>query len=218
MIVKDLLTHTSGLTYGFMRSHAVDALYRARIGLPPKESLEAVIATLGELPLQFSPGRRWQYGMSTDVVGYLVQVLSGRPLDDYVAEYVTRPLGMVDSGFMVPAGQAERFAACYQCGTGAPGAPAYHLTDDPATSHFLRPPAMLSGGGGMVATIDDYRRFADLLLGKGERDGVRLRARVHPQPPAGEPRPRRHGACSARPPASASASTSRSRSIRSPPT
>jgi CubicO group peptidase (beta-lactamase class C family) len=65
MIVKDLLTHTSGLTYGFMRSHAVDALYRARIGLPPKESLEAVIATLGELPLQFSPGRRWQYGMST---------------------------------------------------------------------------------------------------------------------------------------------------------
>ena len=92
MIVKDLLTHTSGLTYGFMHSHPVDALYRARVS--PDDSLETVIATLGELPLQFSPGTRWQYGMSTDVVGYLVQVLSGQPFDDYVAEHVTGPLGM----------------------------------------------------------------------------------------------------------------------------
>jgi CubicO group peptidase (beta-lactamase class C family) len=177
MIAKDLLTHTSGLTYGFMHSHPVDALYRARIGLPPKESLEAVIATLGELPLQFSPGTRWQYGMSTDAVGYLVQVLSGRPLDDYIAERITGPLGMDDSGFMVPADQAHRFAACYESVPGASGTPAFRLTDDPATSTFLRPPAMLSGGGGMVSTIDDYRRFADLLLGKGELDGVRLLGR-----------------------------------------
>ena len=99
MIVKDLLTHTSGLTYGFMHSHPVDALYRARIGA--NDSLEAVVATLCELPLQFSPGTRWQYGMSTDVVGYLVQVLSGQPLDDYIAEHVTGPLGMNDSGFSV---------------------------------------------------------------------------------------------------------------------
>ena len=96
-----------------------------------------MIGTLGELPLQFSPGTRWQYGMSTDVVGYLVQVLSGRPLDDYIAEHVTGPLGMTDSGFTVPADQAGRFAACYECGTGGPGAPAYRLTDDPATSRYL---------------------------------------------------------------------------------
>ena len=136
--------------------------------------------------------------MSTDVVGYLVQVLSGRPLDDYVAEYITRPLGMNDSGFMVPADRAGRMAACYECDAGVPGAPAYRLTDDPATSRYLGPPAMLSGGGGMVATIDDYRRFADMLLGKGELDGVRVLGRKHRrvhdlQPPARRPRPRRHG-------------------------
>ena len=175
MIVKDLLTHTSGLTYGFMHSHPVDALYRARIGA--RDSLEAVVATLGELPLQFSPGTRWQYGMSTDMVGYLVQVLSGQPLDDYIAAHVTGPLGMTDSGFSVPADKADRFAACYECGSGEPGTPAYRLTDDPATSRYLGPPAMLSGGGGMVATIDDYRRFAAMLLGKGELDGVRLLGR-----------------------------------------
>ena len=175
MIVKDLLTHTSGLTYGFMHSHPVDALYRKLVS--NDEPLETVVATLAELPLQFSPGTRWQYGMSTDVVGYLVQVLSGRPLDDYVAEYITRPLGMNDSGFMVPADRAGRFAACYECDAGAPGAPAYRLTDDPATSRYLGPPAMVSGGGGMVATIDDYRRFADMLLGKGELDGVRVLGR-----------------------------------------
>ena len=175
MLVKDLLTHTSGLTYGFMHSHPVDALHRARIAAD--DSLETVIATLGELPLQFSPGTRWQYGMSTDVVGYLVQVLSGRPLDEYIAEHVTGPLGMRDSGFTVPADRAGRLAACYECGTGAPDGPAYRLTDDPATSRYLGPPAMLSGGGGMVSTIDDYRRFADMLLGKGELDDVRVLGR-----------------------------------------
>ena len=175
MIIKDLLTHTSGLTYGFMHSHPVDALYREVVS--NNEPLETVVATLAELPLQFSPGTRWQYGMSTDVVGYLVQVLSGQPLDDYVAEYITRPLGMNDSGFMVPADRAGRLASCYECDAGVPGAPAYRLTDDPATSRYLRPPAMLSGGGGMVATIDDYRRFADMLLGKGELDGVRVLGR-----------------------------------------
>ena len=175
VIVKDLLTHTSGLTYGFMHSHPVDALYRERVS--PDHALETVIATLGELPLQFSPGTRWQYGMPTDVVGYLVQVLSGMPLDDYVAEHVTGPLGMTDSGFVVPGESADRLASCYECAAGANGAPAYQLMDDRATSRYLRPPAMLSGGGGMVATIDDYRRFAGMLLGKGELDGVRLLGR-----------------------------------------
>ena len=175
LIIKDLLTHTSGLTYGFMHSHPVDALYRARVS--NSDPLDTVVATLAELPLQFSPGTRWRYGMSTDVVGYLVQVLSGRPLDDYIAEYITRPLGMHDSGFLVAADRADRFASCYQCATRQPGAPAYRLMDDAATSRYLGPPAMLSGGGGMVATIDDYRRFTDMLLGKGELDGVRVLGR-----------------------------------------
>ena len=90
------------------------------------------MATLCELPLQFSPGTRWQYGMSTDVVGYLVQVLSGQPLDDYIAEHVTGPLGMNDSGFSVPADKADRFAACYECGCCLPSEISGMWTNPPA--------------------------------------------------------------------------------------
>ena len=176
MIIKDLLTHTSGLTYDFMNAHPVDALYRAHglVGSATDRDLAETVALLGELPLQFSPGERWQYGMSTDVVGYLVEVLAGQPLDDYIAEHITRPLGMTDAGFTVPAAKVDRFAACYEA---APGSPAFRLFSDAVPDRYLTPPAMLSGGGGMVATIDDYRRFADMLLGQGELDGVRLLGR-----------------------------------------
>jgi CubicO group peptidase (beta-lactamase class C family) len=179
MIIKDLLTHTSGLTSGFMNAHPVDALYRAN-GLGGSRgdlSLEETVATLGRLPLQFSPGTRWQYGLSTDVVGYLVQVLADQPLDAYVAEHITGPLGMTDSGFVVPADKAARLAACYEASAVGAGMPAWRLQDDPATSNYLAPPAMLSGGGGMVATIGDYGRFTAMLLGKGEHDGVRVLGR-----------------------------------------
>lgn len=171
MTVRDLLTHTSGLTYGFMNAHPVDALYRQRNA--GEGDLQDLIDALGELPLLFSPGTRWNYGYSTDVCGYLVQVLADQPLDAFVRERITEPLGMADSGFFVPAAAQPRFCACYE----HTGENAFRLQDDPTASRYLKPPQMLSGGGGMVSTIDDYHRFARMLLGKGELDGERILGR-----------------------------------------
>ena len=171
MTIKDLLSHTSGLTYGFMNSHPVDALYRKRgVG---EGDLQTMVDRLAEVPLLFSPGTRWNYGYSTDVCGYLVQVLSDRDLDVFVAERITEPLGMRDSGFCVPEASLPRFAACYEY----TGEDAYRLQDDPQESGYRKRPERLSGGGGMVSTIDDYHRFARMLLGKGELEGTRLLGR-----------------------------------------
>jgi CubicO group peptidase (beta-lactamase class C family) len=176
MIVKDLLTHTSGLTYGFTHSHPVDALYRAqRIGgIERFGTLQEMIDKLAGIPLQFSPGARWNYSVSTDVLGYLVQLLSGQDLDEFVRAHITTPLGMVDTGFAVPQGEAERFAACYER---VRKDDSFRLQDDPASSDYLRRPEFLSGGGGMVSTLDDYHRFTRMLLNKGELDGVRVLGR-----------------------------------------
>lgn len=175
MLIKDLFTHTSGLTYGFLHAHPVDAMYRARgIGLlAPRQTLADMIEALAELPLQFSPGTRWNYSVATDVLGYLVQVFADQDLDDYIRTTITAPLGMVDSGFAVPADAAQRFAACYERAAGD----TLRLQDDPSTSSYLSRPSFLSGGGGMVATIDDYHRFARMLLGGGALDGVRILGR-----------------------------------------
>ena len=171
LTIKHLLTHTSGFTYGFAGEHPVDALYR-KANLTGG-TLAQMVERLAALPLKFSPGTRWNYGVSTDVCGHLVEHFSGMALDRFVAERIATPLGMRDSGFAVPAEAAERFAACYQ--HKAPGA--YQLQDDPETSRYLSPPTFLSGGGGMVGTIDDYHRFARMLLNKGELDGARLLGR-----------------------------------------
>ena len=171
MTIKHLLTHTSGLTYGFMNQHPVDALYRrADVN---GGTLQQMVERLAELPLKFSPGTLWNYGVSTDVCGYLVERFSGQALDEFVAERITQPLDMADSGFHVRPGSEDRFAACYQH-----VAPAtYKLQDDPQSSRYLERPAFLSGGGGMVGTIDDYHRFAKMLLAKGELAGQRLLGR-----------------------------------------
>ena len=176
MTVKDLFTHTSGLVYGFQHAHPVDAMYRARGQgeLRTQGTLDDMIEMLAEVPLKFSPGTRWNYGVSTDVLGYLVQRFADQPLDAYIAERITGPLGMVDSDFSVRQGQAERFAACYHR---PPGSDTCKLQDDPQTSPYLSRPTFLSGGGGMVSTIDDYHRFTQMLLGKGELDGARLLGR-----------------------------------------
>ena len=171
MTIKHLLTHTSGLTYGFMNQHPVDALYR-RAQLQ-SGTLQEMVEKLAKLPLKFSPGTRWNYGLSTDVCGHLVERFSGQALDEFVAERIAGPLGMVDSGFQVRSGSEARFASCYQ--HVAPGS--YRLQDDPEKSRYLQRPAFLSGGGGMVGSIDDYHRFARMLLNKGELDGERLLGR-----------------------------------------
>ena len=174
MTIRDLLTHMSGLTYGFMQRTNVDAAYR-ELGLDGSEglTLETLVSQLAELPLEFSPGTAWNYSVATDVLGYLVQVLAEQPLDEYLRERIFEPLGMVDTGFQVKDHQLERFAACYQYQPDNQ----FTLQDDPSTSPFRRKNTFLSGGGGLVSTIDDYFHFAQALCQGGEFQGQRIMGR-----------------------------------------
>lgn len=171
MTVWDLLTHMSGLTYGFMERTNVDAAYRQlKLDGSGSLTLEKLVERLAELPLEFSPGTAWNYSVSTDVLGYLVQRLADKPLDDYFRDHIFEPLGMTDTDFFVPADKQDRFAACYLHQPGD----RMKLQDDPERSRFLRPPGFLSGGGGLVSTVDDYRHFAQALCQGGEYDGQRI--------------------------------------------
>ena len=172
MRVVDLMRHTSGLTYGFQQRTNVDAAYRKlHIGeIPTALSLEQMIDELAKVPLEFSPGSAWNYGVSTDVVGYLVSKISGQPFEQFLRSRILDPLGMTDTDFMVPAAKASRFAACYA----ATPKGGMALQDDPQTSFFLKPPTFVSGGGGLVSTAADYLRFCKMLLNGGALDGVRL--------------------------------------------
>jgi CubicO group peptidase (beta-lactamase class C family) len=172
---RDLLTHTSGLTYGFMHATPVDAIYRAqKIELPgAEEPLADIVGRLARVPLIAQPGTEWNYSIATDVLGHLIAVISGQPLDAFLRERVLRPLGMADTEFHVPAGKVGRFAASYQ--KGADGRP--EPIDDPETSPFLAPPAAPSGGGGLVGTARDYMRFCRMLLAGGVLGGERLLGR-----------------------------------------
>jgi CubicO group peptidase (beta-lactamase class C family) len=182
MQIVDLLRHTSGLTYAFQQRTNVDAAYRdKRIGeLEKAGTLESMIADLAKIPLEFSPGEAWNYSVSTDVIGYLVQKIADRPFEQYLKERIFGPLGMIDTDFYVPADKAHRLAACYsadpQGATFRPGERknVLVLQDDPATSSFLARPALISGGGGLCSTAADYLTFCRALLNGGELGGVRL--------------------------------------------
>ncbi len=168
-----LLTHTAGLTYGFMHTAVADAVYRARgyeWGAPPGTDLAAACDAWAAMPLAFQPGTRWGYSVATDVVGRLVEVLSGQPLDSYLAEHVTGPLGMTDTTFWVEPERVERLAALY---TPNP-ADGTAVRLDAFGSAVLTEPAFLSGGGGLVSTAADYLRFTAMLLRGGELDGARI--------------------------------------------
>lgn len=172
---RDLMTHTSGLTYDFMHATAVDALYReAGIDTTTGEmELAEMVRRVAALPLIAQPGDEWNYSVATDVLGHLVELLSDRPFADVLRDRVITPLGMVDTDFQVPPGQEGRLAALY--GIGPDGALA--LRDDPATSRWLRPPRLHAGGAGLVSTAADYLRFCRMLLNRGALDGVRLLGR-----------------------------------------
>lgn len=174
MQVVDLMRHTSGLTYGFQNRTNIDAAYRKlkTEDMHGDHDLEAMIQMLAKVPLEFSPGEAWNYSVSTDVVGYLVQKVAGKPLDQVLQERIFGPLKMVDTGFSVREDQRSRFAACYNA---APGGK-LKLQDDPTTSPYLAPPKLLSGGGGLVGTAADYMRFATMLVNGGELDGARILA------------------------------------------
>ena len=171
-----LLTHTSGLTYGFHRVHPSDALYRAAgfdIGMPPI-TLEAACDLWAGIPLLFQPGAEWNYSVSTDVLGRVVEVASGQPLDEFFATRIFGPLGMTGTGFYAPEPELPRLAALYGLG---PQRKAVRL--DALGEAARKPPVLLGGGGGLVSTAADYHAFTQMLLPRadspaGEYKGVRL--------------------------------------------
>jgi CubicO group peptidase (beta-lactamase class C family) len=171
MTVLDLLRHTAGLTYGFHNRTPIDAQYRGlRISeMDTPGGLPAMIAQLESVPLEYSPGDNWIYSVATDVVGYLVQLVSGQSYADFVRQRILAPLKMTDTDFLVPEGKRERFAACYLLQpTGLA------LFDAYPNKKYFAPPRLESGGGGLVSTAADYLRFCRMLLNRGELDGVRL--------------------------------------------
>jgi CubicO group peptidase (beta-lactamase class C family) len=175
--IHDLLTHTAGLAYGLENVEYVDQLYQQRVWAlrerRPDMTLADMIRSVAALPLANQPGSRWHYSMATDVLGYLVEMVSGMPFDAFLKARIFEPLGMVDTGFHVPADKLGRFAATYSPGEKG----GMQLLDAPATSRFARPTSCPSGGGGLVSTAEDYLRFAQMLLNDGELDGVRLLGR-----------------------------------------
>ncbi|MCU1360486.1 MAG: beta-lactamase [Ilumatobacteraceae bacterium] len=168
-----LMTHTSGLTYGFMNAHPVDDLYRRagfEWGTPRDADLAELCRRLSTLPLLFQPGSEWNYSMSIDVLGRVLEVITGQSLDQILRTRIFEPLGMVDTGFSVPANDAERTAMLY----GAHPATSLATRMEAAAAGAHSAPAALLGGGGLVSTTGDYLRFAEMLRGKGQLNGVRL--------------------------------------------
>ena len=190
MLVKHLFMHTSGLTYGFMNANVVDQEHRnQKIEFPGTAgTLEELVKRLAGIPLIAQPGTRWNYSVSTDVLGRLVEVWSGLSLEAFLKERILEPLGMHDTGFSVTKGNRDRFASLYSPLSGADMSnvgkksvsdsrqmkPGLKLQEPAATSRYLKPTKLFSGGGGLTGTIGDYARFCQMLLNGGELDGERL--------------------------------------------
>jgi len=186
--IEHLLTHTSGLTDSFFPNAVAELYVAAGLGLSAEQvaalrgsgvvgdtvdgdglTLEEFVKKAAEQPLLAQPGTQWNYSIAMDVLGRVVEVVSGQRYGDFLAERIFAPLGMKDAGFHVPEEKVARFAANY-----APQAAGMVLIDDPAKSSYLKVPGHDSGGGGMVGTATDYLRFAQMLLNGGELDGVRI--------------------------------------------
>jgi CubicO group peptidase (beta-lactamase class C family) len=169
--IHHLLMHTSGLTYGFQYSHNVDAIYRKKgyeFAFKSGATLAEAVDDWCTSPLVFEPGSRWNYSVSFDVLGRLVEIWSGQPLDVFMKERIFDPLGMTDTEWWCPPEKAERLAMLYVPVNGE----AMPYEDWAKAS--LHAPGLLGGGGGLLSTAYDYGRFTSMLLGSGELDGVRL--------------------------------------------
>jgi CubicO group peptidase (beta-lactamase class C family) len=197
--VRHLMTHTAGLTYEFMEATPVEEYYREqKISFNPGRQTEgganlaAMTNRLAAAPLVRQPGSGWAYSVSIDVLGRLVEVWSGHPLDHFFKERIFQPLGMTDTAFWVTPEKTNNFAACYTPSSGGDGLRSLNsqetvirkgegiglkLSDPPSDSHYLKNPETLSGGGGLTGTIGDYGRFCQMLLQKGELDGTRILGR-----------------------------------------
>ncbi|MGH7093537.1 MAG: serine hydrolase domain-containing protein, partial [Stellaceae bacterium] len=172
MKVIDLATHTSGLTYGFMMRTAVDAAYRRAkvVDRQTPDGLHGMIGQLAQIPLDFSPGTAWNYSVAIDVLGYLVEKLSGVRFGEFLRTRLFEPLGMQDTAFHIAPDKTERFSSCYQ----PEGASGLALQDDARESTYAQPPLLESGGGGLVSTAHDYLRFCRMMLGGGTLEGVQI--------------------------------------------
>ena len=168
-----LFTHTSGLSYGFHHAHPVDTLYREagfEWGMPPGKDLEGVCDIYASLPLLFQPGSEWNYSVSLDVLGRVIEVLTGQTLDRAFEERLFEPLGMSRTAFQAPEDDLDRLAALY---TPAPGTRLARRNDEMGDA-IKKTPRVLNGGGGLCSTAHDYQRFASMLLNGGELEGVRI--------------------------------------------
>jgi CubicO group peptidase (beta-lactamase class C family) len=175
MSVRDALMHMTGLGWGvegpLVMDRFLSAMATVRGG--PNGTLQTMIENLADKPLVFHPGTHWLYGLSTDLCGRLVEVMSGQRFDEYLRREVFEPLQMKDTAFSVPDAQIDRFAASY----GRRHDKTLKLLDDPERSTYRKQPSFLSGGGGLVSTTEDYLRFTRMLLAGGELDGVRVLGR-----------------------------------------
>jgi CubicO group peptidase (beta-lactamase class C family) len=173
--VRDLLTHCSGLVYSFSTGPTLAKAYQdaGLLGSSSQLGPDEWAKRLGALPLAHAPGTKWNYSVSTDVLGLLVERISGVPYAEFLRARLFEPLGMKDTAFYVPEAKLARFATNYAVNEQGE----ISVVDAPATSVFRSPPAFPSGGGGLVSTIDDYARFALMLAGGGSLDGVRILSR-----------------------------------------
>jgi len=168
----DLLTHMSGLTYGLQNRTNLDRAYRESNLDVARNRLDSdgYVKALARLPLEFAPGTQWNYSVSTDVLGVVVERLSGMRLGDYFQKHIFAPLGMTDTAFGVADGQGERLVDAYGWRPGA----SPELVDSAATSRLLGPGLFDSGGAGLIGTIADYHRFSAMLVNGGTFDGARI--------------------------------------------
>jgi CubicO group peptidase (beta-lactamase class C family) len=168
--IRDLMRHSSGFTYGLFGDSTVDHMYLKKNLLDRNISLQEFVSRLSTLPLKYQPGTKFNYSVSVDVLGRLVEVVSGQTLDAFFSERIFKPLDMVDTGFYVPAEKVDRFAVNY----GPDRNGGLRVVDDPEKSPYLKPPKFFSGGGGLVSTARDYARFCQMMLNGGELEGTRL--------------------------------------------
>ena len=164
----ELMSHTAGFTYGLFGNTPVDMLYRKNNPLAAP-SLQGMIDRLATLPLLYQPGTRWVYSVGVDIQGYLVEKLSGKTFPEFLRTRLFEPLGMIDTGFYVPAGKHSRVATIYAYDKAKGG-----LVPAPGESTVTAMPGLPSGGGGLYGTAADYFRFAQMLLNGGELDGRRI--------------------------------------------
>jgi CubicO group peptidase (beta-lactamase class C family) len=174
--MRELMSHTAGFTYGIFGNTPVDKMYVDQKVLQ-SSSLQDMIDKLAKMPLLYQPGTRWVYSVSMDIQGYIIEKLSGQSLPDFMQQHIFEPLRMKDTGFFVPREKLNRFATLY--GGDPKGelvASTRTFAGNDAVGNYLAQPSMPSGGGGLVSTAEDYLRFAQMLLNRGELDGVRILA------------------------------------------